>query len=221
MINQILPSFIILSAVLAGFAYQIWFCYRPASIAKSVVKTTSIAMLALFAFLLNAPMFLIFGLSFCALGDLLLSRDTDRLFLFGLIAFAIGHVFYILLFLGDPIGDPRILIVMPWVLLGASMLAIGVIMAKVLWPVAGDLRVPVMIYITIIMAMGLSAISLNTNGVHIAFYGALIFIISDTILSAELFLLPKDHPIRRVSAMLVWAFYWLAQVTILFGIMAV
>ncbi len=206
------------AAVLAGFVYQIWFCYRPASIAKSVVKTMSIAMLVLFAIWFNAPSLLIMGLSFCALGDLLLSRDTERFFLLGLIAFAIGHVFYILLFLVHPMSDPSILIANPWNLVAIVLIIFGMVMAKTLWPASGDLRMPVMLYITIIMLMGLSAVGLNANGPHIVFFGALMFIVSDTILSVEMFLLPKAHVMRRVTAMLVWAFYWLAQATILVGI---
>jgi uncharacterized membrane protein YhhN len=205
-------------AAFCGFLYQIWYCRRGPSAAKSIVKTTAIVMLAVVSFSMKAPIFLTAGLAFCAIGDFFLSRDGDRAFLIGLIAFALGHVFYIFLFAG--LGDFSLLMQWPWAVFALAMIFVGSFMARVLWPVAGDLRIPVMVYITIIMCMGLSAISMTGQGITVAALGAGMFILSDVILSTELFLMRADHPMRRFSPLFVWLFYWMAQVAIFVGMAA-
>jgi uncharacterized membrane protein YhhN len=207
----------IICAVICGFLYQIWFCKRPPSPTKSCVKTTAIAALALAALLIGAPGLLVTGLAFCALGDFWLSRDGERAFLIGLISFAIGHIFYILLFFNAN-AAPLFLLEMPWVIgVGALMMA-GGFMGRVLWPATGALRMPVMVYIAIIITMGIAAIATTQNGTKVVLIGAGMFIVSDIILSAELFLLPEKHKLRRVTPQFVWTFYWFGQVAIFSGI---
>ena len=204
----------VISAVICGFWYQIWFCVRPVSVLKTIIKTLSIAGLALAAVFIGAPTFLTFGLAACAIGDFWLSRDGDKAFLIGLISFAIGHVFYIPLFLLAGGGEIGLLLQIPWIMFVTVLIAIGVFMTSRLWSVTGDLRIPVMVYIVIIMCMGLSAITTTGVGFNIACLGAFLFVLSDVILSAELFLLPENSKLRRITPRLVWIFYWFGQVGI-------
>jgi uncharacterized membrane protein YhhN len=181
------------------------------------VKTAAIAALALTGGLVSAPVLLIAGLTFCAFGDFWLSRDGERAFLIGLISFAIGHVFYVLLFFSAAGETPLFMLEMPWIIAVAALIATGAFMARILWPATGALRIPVMGYIAIIITMGIAAISTTQNGLNIAMFGAGLFILSDMILSTELFLLDANHRLRRVTPYLVWAFYWFGQVGIFIG----
>lgn len=205
-------------AALCGFLYQVWFCRRSASIQKSIIKTTAIAMLAVVSFALSAPHLLTTGLAFCAIGDFFLSRDGDRAFLLGLISFALGHVFYIVLFAQN--GDLSLLMQWPWAAFALILIFVGGFMARLLWPAAGDLRIPVMVYIAIIMGMGLCAVSMTGQGATVAALGAGMFILSDMILSTDLFLMRDDHPMRRFTPLFIWLFYWMAQVAIFVGVVA-
>lgn len=202
-------------ATLCGFLYQIWYCRRSPSIKKSIIKTTAIAMLAVVSFGMSAPHLLTAGLAFCAVGDFFLSREGDRAFLLGLISFALGHVFYIVLFAKN--GDISVLMQWPWAAFALILIFLGGFMARLLWPAAGDLRIPVMVYIAIIMGMGLSAIGMTGQGMTVAALGAGMFILSDMILSTELFLMRDDHPMRRFTPLFVWLFYWMAQLAIFVG----
>lgn len=202
-------------ATVCGFLYQIWFCRRPASNAKSIVKTVSIAALAGVGYFMGASTLLVAGLGFCAIGDFFLSRDGERAFLYGLISFALGHLFFVVLFAS--VGDLTLLWQWPWIVFALILITLGVVMARILWPVAGDLAIPVMVYIAIIMAMGLSAMSMTGQGITVAALGAGLFVLSDMILSSELFLMRPDHPMRRFTPLFVWLFYWMAQIAIFIG----
>lgn len=184
---------------------------------KSVVKTTAIAAVAFAGVMIGAPVLLVAALSFCAIGDFWLSRDGERAFLVGLISFAIGHVFYVSLFFSAAGETPVFMLEMPWIIAVAALIATGAFMARILWLATGALRIPVMGYIAIIITMGIAAISTTQNGLNIAMFGAGLFILSDMILSTELFLLTANHSLRRVTPYLVWAFYWLGQIGIFLG----
>ena len=47
--------------------------------------------------------------------------------------------------------------------------------------------------------------------------GALLFVISDVVLAAELFTLAPDAPVRRITAPVVWWTYVAAQLLITLG----
>ena len=201
----------VISAVICGFWYQIWFCTRPVSPLKSGVKTVAIAALAIAALFIGAPICLVVGLAFCASGDFWLSRDGDRAFLIGLISFAIGHIFYIFLFFQTAHASPTHLLEMPWMIGVIALIISGIFMARILWPATGALRLPVMVYISIIITMGIAAISTTQNGLNMAFIGAGLFILSDMILSFALFLIPNNHKLRRAIPHLIWVLYWFGQ----------
>jgi uncharacterized membrane protein YhhN len=98
------------------------------------------------------------------------------------------------------------------------LLFMSVIMMIWLWYRAGDLRYAVAGYIVIITTMGVAAASLpwqeNYNTVIL---GVMFFILSDLVLSAELFILSKEGSLRKFTPFIVWSFYWLAQMLITAG----
>lgn len=192
----------VLAAIAALRTLTIW-CYRPPSWRKSVVKTASVALLALAVLVAGGPEWLIAALALGAFGDFALSRPGDRAFLIGLIAFAAAHLAYLVLFSGLPREGLSF-----WGL--AALGALGGGMALALWPHTGALRWPVMGYVAVICTMGLAAFSVTGFGASITL-SAVLFILSDTVLASEMFLLAPTHPLRRITPFLIWCTYWSAQ----------
>lgn len=190
---------------------------RPESLLRSVVKTASVALLAIAA-LGTAPPLLAVALALCALGDWLLSRPGEQAFMGGIAAFAAGHLAYVALFLSHPASVPvRLAQGLP-LLLALALIALGVIMARRLAPRAGVLKGPVLAYIPIILGMGIAALTLTPAGaLMLILPAALMFIASDLILAAETFVLQDTHPARKWTPYAVWPLYWGAQITFLAG----
>jgi len=183
---------------------------RPASLMRSAVKTASVALLALMVLVSGGPVLLVLALALCALGDWLLSRETEATFMAGVGAFAAGHLAYVALFLTHPASDTGQLAAQ-WPLV-AGLAALGLVMASLLAPRAGDLKGPVLAYVPIILGMGLAALTLPQAGVLAWVLPAdAAFIASDMILATEKFLLPPGHPALRLTPYLVWPLYWGAQ----------
>ena len=201
-----------IAAAAFAIAYLLWYCYRPAGWSKSVTKTLSVSLLALGVPFVGAPPVLAVALGLCALGDFLLSRDNDKSFMAGVGAFAAGHLAYVWLFLTHPLSQPASIFQMSHAGPILLLAMLGVAMAAILWPRAGEMRGPVMGYIPVILSMGVAVLALPGQGaLALARYAAALFILSDTVLSAELFVLPERHRVRRMTPFVVWSCYWLAQ----------
>lgn len=195
---------------------------RPASKMRSITKTLAVALLALGAIYAQAPPLLIVALAFCALGDGLLSRESEGGFMAGVGAFAAGHLAYIALFLTHPLADFARLGQAPqlWIVAGFSLT--GVAMVALLGPRAGDMRLPVLGYIPIILGMGVAGLVLPNQGLLVWILpSALAFVASDIVLSVEKFVLAKDHVARRVTPYIIWPLYWGAQAGFFTGFSAV
>ena len=198
-----------LLALLCALAY-LPLTARPASLLRTILKTLSVAALAAIAVLLAAPLLLVLALSFCALGDALLSRETDSTFMAGIAAFAAGHIAYVALCLTDPASDPALLAQNLPALAGLGLL--GGLTVVLIVPRAGALTLPVLAYIPIILSMGVAVLTLPPTGPLVwALPAALAFIASDLILATEKFLLAEAHPARRLTPYLIWPLYWGAQ----------
>ncbi len=187
-------------------------CARPTSDVRSLLKTAAVMILAIQAGLGGADWLLVAALALCALGDWMLSREGDSAFMAGIGAFAAGHLVYVALFLTHPLADPARWSVMPQVLFILGLVVLGLAMAWLLMPRAGDLQGPVMAYIPIILAMGLAALTLPAAGpLRFALPAALLFILSDMVLASEKFLLAPGHPAQAATPYVIWSSYWLAQ----------
>lgn len=204
-----------MTAFLFWSAFACATCYLPlaarsASTLRTCLKTASVAVLAVLALTQGAPWLLILALALCALGDALLSRETDETFMAGIAAFASGHLAYIALFLFVPTSDPGLILDRPvnaW-----SVVILGIVAATLLAPRAGNLKGPVLAYIPIILGMGIAVLALpETGALRWAYPAAMAFIASDLILATEKFLLPSGHPALRLTPYLVWPLYWAAQ----------
>ncbi|NDW47370.1 lysoplasmalogenase [Ruegeria sp. PrR005] len=183
---------------------------RPTSLTRSAVKTASVALLALMVLAAGGPVLLVLSLALCALGDWLLSRETEATFMAGVGAFAAGHLAYVALFLTHAASETARLAA-EWPLV-AALAVLGLVMASLLGPRAGALKGPVLAYIPIILGMGLAALTLPQSGMLAwVLPAAAAFIASDMILATEKFLLPPGHPALRLTPYLVWPLYWGAQ----------
>jgi uncharacterized membrane protein YhhN len=167
-----------------------------------VWKAGGIVLLGIFAFK-KRSLFAGMAQFFCAMGDVLL----ELVFVAGLAAFAIGHLFFIFAFLewGRILGPnkrdyPLAVLV---VLVSAGLLVW-------LLPGMGDLMAPALAYQAIITLMVAMAFAMKAP--MIARLGAVVFMVSDTLIAAEKFggaqVLPGS----------VWITYAAAQIMLAWGL---
>ncbi len=171
-----------------------------------LVKTFPIACLALFAFL-NMPgkRLIGAGLVFSGIGDILLELPVEGLFEAGMGAFILAHLCYIFLFL----RKPRLTLMRALVMGGMALFTLG--FSAKLYPALGPMKVPIFVYLGVILAMGVSAcLGLYTNGIIIT--GAVLFIISDTLIAYPMFIAPIAH-----SSFWVMFTYYAAQALLTYG----
>jgi uncharacterized membrane protein YhhN len=116
------------------------------------------------------------GLVLAAVGDVALLYRSKRAFLFGLIAFLMGHVLYAVAFAW--IGQP--VVWMALLLLGVS----GGFLAW-FWPHVQGWRLPVVAYVLVISLMLWLALGVNRLEVWL---GALSFYLSDIFVARERFM---------------------------------
>lgn len=156
----------------------------------------------------------VFALLFSLLGDVLLMFDdlSANYFMMGLIAFLMAHLFYILLFLKyrDKNRKP--------IWFGLLLIVYGIGMFYGLKDGLGEMLVPVIFYMMVILVMVISAYwrtkTLGKWSYVLVFFGALFFMISDSLLAINKF--HTALPLSNVSIMLTYA---LAQYFIVFGIL--
>ena len=137
---------------------------------------------------------LITGLVFSWLGDmfLLFEYRNTLFFIFGLLCFLTTHVFYITWFL--KIKSPGISLLKKQPLLFIAVVGYGITLVWFLYPHLGDLKIPVMVYATVICTMLLCSlhIFLKVNKPANVLYllGAVLFVLSDSLLAINKFYQP-------------------------------
>lgn len=186
---------------------------------RTLLKTAATALLALLALIAGGPMLLVAALVLCAVGDALLAQEGEQFFLGGLVAFLLGHIVYMALFLavattaGAGVG---ILFSEAWraLLVLAALVGTGALSVRLLPTLGEDLRLPVIAYAVAIVAMLAAAATLP---LPLVIAGAALFFVSDAILAAERFLLEEESPYRIVAGPAVWVLYYLGQMTITLG----
>lgn len=175
-----------------------------------VLKALCIAPLALIALrLLNQPDNWLLGgaLCFSTLGDIFL--DLSGLFVQGLGAFLIAHLIYSALFARNGQRSLRLTSNQVTSLLALALYSLA--LTTWLWPGLGKLAVPVLLYVCAITLMLALAIVARFRQSWIV-WGALLFLISDSLIGISKFKSPV--PLRDY---LVWATYYLGQCGIAWG----
>lgn len=202
------------SAALA-LIYLLFMTRSEPTVLRSVVKTGSIALLAVVA--MPVPL-LALALGLSALGDLALSRNGERAFLAGIGAFALAHLAYLAVFLSLE-GDAALTV--GWqVLAAAAVASLSSAMAWLLWPRTGPLRWPVLGYVVIIAIMGINAALVPSPFARLVIFGAFLFILSDSLIATERFLIRGGHAPRWLSPA-IWVTYWFAQAFFCVGIVQI
>lgn len=154
------------------------------------------------------------ALGFSVLGDILLMfvDQSAHFFTVGLLAFLLAHVMYILMFLKHRNKQKSIIGFVILLLVYASGLF------YLLKDGLGDMLLPVVIYMIIILSMATTAFLrkgiVNSYSYNLVFIGAIFFMISDSILALNKFYEPL--PFSNISIMLTYA---LAQFLIVIGIL--
>lgn len=206
------PDVFLLAGLVAAVPYLPLSAGAP-SWPRSAIKSLPLLAFALAAALSGASPWLVAGLAFSALGDLALSREGRAAFLYGLSAFALAHVLYIVLFLalsGQPLWSAFSANPVP----ALSLVAFGAFAELWLIPHVGALRWPVRGYVLAITLMGLAALTPPTGWITL---GAVLFIASDTLLALRLFRLGETHPRAAPLGWGVWTTYVAGQAMILVG----
>jgi uncharacterized membrane protein YhhN len=154
------------------------------------------------------------ALCFSWLGDVLLMfQGRDSLFfLLGLTAFLIAHLFYIVCFHSIKTSEgikSRFALLLPVVLY-------YVLLISLLYPHLKDMKIPVPVYGLVISFMLLLALhmlfSKNRTAGRFFFIGALLFVISDSVLAIDKFYQPFGQ-----AGVIIMLTYGLAQLLIVKG----
>ncbi|MBC7313676.1 MAG: lysoplasmalogenase, partial [Rhizobium sp.] len=196
-----LPAMVVLAlALVAGLSYFA-ILPRPAGHVRAIWKTLPVALLAFYAFLMEAPALLVLALVLSALGDAFLAYEGEKNFIGGLSSFLLAHIAYGALFF--TIGDLGSVASEIW-RLAAAVLSVVLAAALVvyLWRPAARLAPAVFAYATAIAAM--AVLSLGVTPVAV-FVGAALFLSSDAVLAIETFRMEETHPWRRPAALYGWA----------------
>lgn len=157
------------------------------------------------------------GLFFGLAGDvfLMFQEINSTFFIWGLISFLIGHIFYISAFYLDylthtDIGKKYI----NWSLVGFGFFCL--LFYLFLQPYLGSMKMPVLLYAIVISLMAVAGISrydrVNSFSFKMIFIGAILFIISDSILVINKFVAPFS-----MGGTLIMATYMLSQYMITMG----
>jgi uncharacterized membrane protein YhhN len=157
---------------------------------------------------------MILALNFSLAGDILLMFvDIDpNMFIASLVAFLLAHVMYVFTFKKKTHNSK------PSIPLLGLLLAYALVILLLLKDGLGDLTIPVIIYMIVILAMVVFASLRKANVSNISYglvlLGAIFFIISDSILAINKFYEPVVY-----SHFLIMGTYTLAQYLIVMGML--
>ena len=160
----------------------------------------------------------IVALIFCCLGDslLLFQSGNETFFMMGLGSFLIAHIFFIVSYRrhcfvhpgAKAEGTQKVRLAFPVVLAGTGLVV-------VLYPWLGALKIPVMLYALVLMLMVVSAIlrldRTNTASFWMVLSGALLFMVSDSVLAINKFLNPVPHASLWIMVTYSTALYFIVE----------
>jgi len=211
---------------LSGIAFII-LKHTPGTIPEFLDKTIIIPLLILI-FILNITMsrvaahwLMFLALIFSWSGDVVLElphvleqpQMNDVLFMAGLICFMITHVLYFVVFCLTPGANHALkkfyLFMLPVFIYGAALLYF-------LFRDLGDMRIPVIVYTVVLLAMLVAAINrykkVSRPSYRLVLLGAILFVLSDSLLAVNKF----SHPFKCSSA-LIMSTYIAGQFLIVIG----
>ena len=154
------------------------------------------------------------GIVFAWAGDLLLMGEGDTAFTLGLAAFLVMQVCYLVAFLRVP--GPGL--VRAWRIALIPYVLVWIVLVVLVWPGAGAMRIPVLVYSAVIVTMAVAALDLVLRlpqrlAWRIA-AGAIVFIVSDALIALTEFG-PLTSNVRTSAAVMLT--YTVAQGLIVTG----
>lgn len=196
-------------------------CVSIASLEKIHYLSKPLLLLSLFIFFLNqknnldkkSKYLALAALLFSLLGDILLMfvTHTPIFFMAGLMAFLTAHIMYVFVFLKKRNAQKK------GFLFTLILLFYGATIFYFLKDGLGELLIPVIIYMLVILLMGISAFlrhaRISKTSYNLVFLGAIFFIASDSILALNKFYVPFE-----IADILIMLTYALAQYFIVLGL---
>ncbi len=145
------------------------------------------------------------ALVFSWAGDVALgiTRHQESMFILGLVCFLLTHVLYVIVFFrtaGKNLPPKKFLYsVIP-------VLLYGVVLLYILYDDLGELKIPVIIYTTVILAMVAAAINriekVNRTSFYLVLVGAVLFLSSDSMLAINKF----SNPFPFASPLIMFTY---------------
>ena len=203
-----------LSILVTAFGH-IWAEYRGPRWLVYVCKPLTTTQILLLALLLQPAVsstyrgFILAGLLFSLAGDIFLMLPQDR-FIHGLVSFLLAHLFYIAAFLWrtGPHVTP--------IFLGVYLVYAGIMLTR-LWPHLGKMRLPVLVYLVVILVMGWQAWEqwgqLHSRSALLATLGAALFVVSDSLLALDRFR-GRFGPARGLVLSTYYGAQWLIALSV-------
>jgi uncharacterized membrane protein YhhN len=177
----------------------------PANFVIKAIPAISLAVLALVTVSGSTGKLLFASLLLCAAGDIALEIDADRYFIIGLGFFLIAQIMFIVTFSRDfKMQKSRIPII-------AVLAVYALAMAIAMTPSLREMAIPVYLYLVVITLMGIFA-ALRAAKNKFTLYGAVSFIVSDSIIAINKFMTPVP-----AADYLVMVTYYLALFLITLG----
>ena len=176
-------------AIITSAAIHMWADYHQHHVLSIIFKPLTMILIISILFtggieLEGFSFFIFWGLIFSLLGDMMLLKPWYK-FELGLVAFLIGHIFYIIAFISYKGMDWDIIPLLP-------LIGFALWLFRMIKPHLGKLLIPVGSYMSVILlmvwqGMGIWLSEKNTFGLLIG-SGASIFCVSDSILAYQRFM---------------------------------
>ena len=182
-----MSTFILTLLVILSASVCIWAEYHGPLRFVYIFKPLTMVFIWLIAILGQTALppykyLIIAGLVISTAGDVFLMLPSDQ-FVAGLVAFLLAHLFYIGAFLSE-------ISTLTWWLL-IPFVIYGIVIYAILAPFLGKLRLPVVIYVVVILIMAWLSwerwSQTSQSWALLASIGAVLFLISDTILAINRF----------------------------------
>jgi len=199
--------------VVAASAFLVLMAMDMVGIGRTVLKAIPVSTLIVLVFrnMRGFARICLVGALICSVcGDILLDLPYTNVFIFGLVAFLAGHLFYTVLFFRyakSPDGFGKMIM--------AGLMLFAGVMIWIFRGIATALYGPVVLYIVVIVTMCIGALLVPAENRRL-FLGALMFIASDVVLAVNkfLFVIPYGRIINI-------SLYFIAQFMIIMAAWAI
>ena len=155
----------------------------PGNFAIKAIPAISLAILAFVAVSGTRGKLLFTSLLFCAAADIALELAAGKYFVAGLGLFLVAHIFFIITFSRDfKFQKSKVPVIV-------LLVVYSLMMAFILTPSLKEMAVPVYVYMTALTLVGIFA-ALRAAENDFTLYGAIAFIVSDSVLAVNKFMMP-------------------------------